>query len=73
MPPRCDDCGPPTLELLKSQIAELVENSSNLPTHQLHAVLQELLRLILEQAESLGLDSDRLLQEAIDRYESQRG
>ncbi len=59
-------------ELVKSQIADLVKEAGNLPTAQRHAVLQELMRLILEAAESLGLDTERVLQLAIDAYRSAR-
>jgi fructose-1-phosphate kinase PfkB-like protein len=59
-------------DLLKSQIADLVKQGGSLPKDQLHAVLQELMRLILEAAADLGLDADRVLQLAIGAYESTR-
>jgi hypothetical protein len=58
-------------DLLQKRITDLLDQCSGLPRPQLRALLQELLRLVMEQAENLGLDSELLLQQAIDKQQTQ--
>ena len=62
--------GPENIDLLYKQIADLMDQWSDLPTPQVRALLRELLCLLMDHAEKLGLDSQRLLQQAIDRQDS---
>ena len=55
-----------SFEQIKLQIADLVNQAGGLPKPQVQALLQELLQLLLDEAEYLGLDVQRVLQLAID-------